>query len=224
MGATFEFRDIIEVLQHVDTEAESSQENVDLARDALTLAVQEGILYVEYNGCEMVEHPENNESLVVDGLTYLFSHDVWRSTILELMLEKRKRAIHRSVALMLEVDCADNKMDYVSRVRLFAHWRGSGDFLKASAVALHVGKTFEDIGFNKQRIPLYNDALDMWKSSDICGKGVGGFSRDVLDALSGGEVTAFIQLYTALGKAYTNLHQEKSSVEAYQNALAVSVT
>jgi hypothetical protein len=221
MGATFGFRDIIEVMQRVDTETEN-REKVDVARDVLTLAVEEGILYVEYNGC--VEHPKNNESLIVDDLTYLFSHDVWRSTILELMLEKRKQAIHRRIALMLEVDCVDNKMDYVSRVRLFAHWKGSGEFLKASALALHVGKTFEDIGLNKQQIPLYTDALGMWKSSDNCEKVVGDFSRNGLDALTGDEVTAFIRLYTALGKACTNLHLAKRSIEAYQNALAVSVT
>jgi hypothetical protein len=170
----------------------------------------------------MVDYPKNDKSLLVENVTYLFSHDVWRSTILDLMLDSRKRTMHRTIAFTLESGCIDGKRDYVSRLRLFAHWKGSGDFVKASALALCVGKMFEDIGLNKQRIRLYNDALDMWKSSDCSDKSIAGFTREVLDAVTGDEVSAFIELYIALGKACTNLHQLNEAAEAYQNALMVS--
>jgi hypothetical protein len=110
----------------------------------------------------------------------------------------------------------------VSRLQLFAHWKGSRDFVKASALALCIGKMFEDIGLNKQRIRLYNNALDMWKTFDRSDNSIAGFTREVLDAATGDEVSAFIELYIALGKACTNLHQLNEATEAYQNALMVS--
>ena len=141
---------------------------------------------------------------------------------MELMLQCLKSKIHRAIALTLEAACTDDAKDYMSRLRLFSHWKSSGDFVKTSTIALDVGKMFEDLGLNDQCIHLYRDTLDMWKKVDDPEQAVAGFSRGMLYSISSDEVAEFIKLCIALGKALTNLHRLAESVDVYQNALLVS--
>jgi predicted ATPase len=203
------------------------------ARIALLSAVKEGILDHDYNCCDIMDDSPNHllianqsrpptlDDLEIEDVRYFFSHDVWRSTILELMLDKRKRQLHKIVALTLESTDTDAK-DYNSRLRLFNHWKSSGDVVNASAVALDAGKMFEDFGLHHQCIELYHETLEMWENASSPDSNEHWFTGDALVRLSAEDITACVKLYIALGKALTNLHRPAEAVQVYQHALSVS--
>jgi hypothetical protein len=105
---------------------------------------------------------------------YSFFHAVWRSAVLNLMLEGRKRDLHRTIAETLELQNIDID-DYMFQTKLFNHWIHSANFGKSAELALTVGKHFEDrLGLPAQSIRLYNDALDLLRESSDQSIGVGG--------------------------------------------------
>lgn len=236
IGLTFSFEMLVAVIVKEKERIIhlNSKEVKAGARIALLSAVKEGILDHEYNGCENTADPpslllisnqkssptfENSE---IEDIRYCFSHDVWRSTILELMLDERKRHLHKIVALTLESTATDDAKDYNSRLRLFSHLKSSGDVVNASAVALDAGKVFEDFGLHHQCIELYHETLEMWENASIPGSNEHWFTADALIHLSAEDITACVKLYIALGKALANLHRPAEAVQVYQRALSVS--
>ena len=95
-------------------------------------------------------------------LVYTFCHDVWRTTILNLMLDSRKCDMHLTIAKTLEKLDGHHTDDYLSRMKLFSHWRASGESKKAAALALSIGGSFEELGLQDQSIKVFQDALAMW--------------------------------------------------------------
>lgn len=195
LGITFELTEIVDVLRQMYVEPHSTSQcvRVNQTKAALDVAVKEGVLNVVYSGGECMQHScvlysptqlfskddvkdssTDSESLV-DRLTYSFCHDIWRSTILKLMLSSRKRDIHRTIAETIESQKSFNQKDYISRMKLFGHWRASGAFVKAAELALSIGNHFEGLGLNNQRIKLAEEAMAIWEESDSlkaepCGK------------------------------------------------------
>jgi hypothetical protein len=52
---------------------------------------------------------------------------------------------------------------YSTKVKLFQHWKGSENTIRAAEVALDIGKSFKLLGMNLHSIKVYEDAIDMWK-------------------------------------------------------------
>jgi len=234
MGSSFEFAHIVEVISRLNTNYGTGKHQIfenakGGAKIVLDQAVQEGILYFEYHSSAAFNswEPQDNLSRCpefgsVEELTFTFTHEAWRATILKLMLGSLKRTIHRAIALTLEAALDDTMHDYLSHLKLFCHWKGSGDFPKAVSVALDVGKMFEDLGLSQQCIRLYRDTLEMWNTGGSPSESITWLSRNVLAIATSAEVNSFIKLFVAMGKAFLNLHRTRDSVEVYQNALMVS--
>lgn len=239
MGSLFEFSDLMAVLFTLQgTKAGKAPPNADALRigalRALSSAAKKGILCVEWNGGETFDQPPPSRSVMVesnlppptdpipDELICCFSHDMWRSSILGLMLDRRKSELHRAIALTLEATDLNNTKDFTSRLLLFGHWKASGDFLETSRIALDAGKMFEDLGLHKQNVGLYQEALGMWSRTVDSKDAVGGFSPEVLNIISSDQLVACVKICVALGKAYLNLHLVNEAAKVYQDALGVS--
>ena len=98
---------------------------------------------------------------------YAFYHDTWRRVIKSLMLESWVRGIHMHAATAIEASVPDNDMrDYGTKVKLFQHWKGSENTIRAAVLALDIGKSFKLLGMNLHSIKVYEDAIDMWQRHD----------------------------------------------------------
>ena len=188
LGVSFDLRDIINVTHRfantsIEKQAGYSQE----IHNALNRLVAEGVLLevclgggdtedegisVDYVGSEgQFENTPPNYSSDKNSLTnmssefqdksYTFSHDVWRTSILKLMLESRKKQIHSIIATSLETQARTETMDYVSQMKLWNHWKAAGDAGKAANSALTIGKSFEELGLHDQSIKLYEETLEL---------------------------------------------------------------
>jgi hypothetical protein len=239
MGSSFEFSELMAVMFTLKgTNAGNASANADALRigalRALSSAAKKGILCVEWNGGENIDNPPASFSALVesnlqpstdpfpDELICCFSHDMWRSSILGLMLDRRKSELHRAIALTLESTDLHNTKDFTSRLLLFGHWKASGDFLETSRIALDTGKMFEDLGLHKQNVGLYQEALGMLARAVSPKDAVGGFSPELMNIISSDQLVACVKICVALGKAYINLHVVNEAAKVYQGALGVS--
>ena len=96
------------------------------------------------------------------GKSYRFTNEKWRFNILQLMLDSRKRDIHRSIALALE-NIIKDRDDFISTIKVFGHWKASGDTSKSSSLGLSIGRQFEELGLQNHAENIYREVLDMWK-------------------------------------------------------------
>ncbi len=185
------------------------------AEDALKVAVDEGIL-------ECKEIAADNESDIKQTKKYTFYHAVWRTALLNLMLEGRKRDLHRTIAETLE-NQKDDFGDYMFNTKLFNHWICSHNFAKAAELALEVGRHFEErLGLPAQSIRLYNDSLDLLREDKENGTGIGGFSNRVFEEADVNDLGYIVRLQVALGKALGMAQRMTESVSAYQDALRIT--
>jgi len=87
-------------------------------------------------------------------------------------------------------------------VKLFEHWKAAGDGIKASALALSIGQSFDQLGLHAQKIQLYEDALELWTGSSSGSKEFGGIRNSVMDSLSVAELEYVSKLVKALSDAH----------------------
>jgi hypothetical protein len=73
--------------------------------------------------------------------------------------------MHLIIAITLEKQEGQHADDHLSRMKLFSHWKASGESKKAASLALSIGKSFEELGLQDQSIKVFEDALDMWNVS-----------------------------------------------------------
>jgi hypothetical protein len=141
-----------------------------ITEEALGVAVQEGIL-------ECKTFVGDNESDGKPIKKYAFYHAVWRTALLNIMLQGRKRDLHRVLAETLEEQDV-GVGNYMFNTKLFNHWTDSGNFGKAAELATVLGKHFQErLGLPAQSIRLYNEALDLLREANRHGNGaVGGES------------------------------------------------
>jgi hypothetical protein len=178
LGESFRLVEIMDIMhllhgKFFDDNADAAFLHVKQAQGTLQVAVDEGVLYMEYEGGaeDDLDHssltgavpftPRPSESMI-EEISYSFCHDVWRSSLLDVMLGSQKRETHRTIALMLESrQDTEQLLGFLSQTRLFNHWRESGDFVKASSVALLVGTDFVSLGLYDQSIQILQDAIGM---------------------------------------------------------------
>ena len=222
-------------------------------RESFDVASKEGILekslffLVEDGDDEMMHEEENicpsminvrislkgrrqTHPFYSDNCRLRFTHDSWKTSILNVMLVERKQELHKYVAISLERDLdgeAHNQDDFEKQITVFKHWKSSGSFTKASASALNIGGQLMLLGLNSQAILLFDDVLDTLKgiSYDEVGRSrCGGVSTSVLEAIDVPELDNLIKVNIAKGKAYLTLGQGVAAADAYQSALDVSGT
>lgn len=238
LGSTFELIEVVEVFRQLHVES-SATAQVKQTKEALRVAVKEGILDIFYfagenrqsrlprtpsqsafdSGCNELPSRDLDP---VECITYSFCHDIWRSTILKLMLSSRRRDVHRIIAETLEYRQHENTKNYFSKMKLFRHWRDSGVFEKTAELALSIGTRFEDLGLNTHRIRLAEEAMAMLGASDNPKKEANRvLPPQVLRSATVNEVQYMIKLEISMGKAHANIHNAAESVMAYQSALKI---
>ncbi len=139
----------------LDNDEEENDESVNETAEAISIGVtDQGVL------CDHDHKP------VDMNISYRFHHAMWQETILKLMLDSRKRLLHQVIAESLEMEAKEmNGNNYYSMIKLFGHWKASGNALKASSLALTIGKSFANIGLGKEAVKILDDALDVWRNN-----------------------------------------------------------
>ena len=220
IGMSFTLDDVVAVQQRNSDTAEATVRIH--AQTALQVAVDSGILE-----CTESESERGNPTK-----KYSFYHAVWRTALLNLMLEGRKRDLHRSIAETLETQRGEQS-DYMFNTKLFHHWICCYNFEKAADLALEVGKHFEErLGLPAQSIRLYNDCLDLLREDKVYGDSldllededgerIGGFSKRVFEEIVTEHLAYIVRLQVALGRALDKAQRMTESVTAYQDTLKI---
>lgn len=192
LGMEFTLREVVASYQNLspfdDCEKAIRDTNVLMP---LKVAVDEGIIDEIFGGgrldkdedeedesadefTESVSVLDKDENLSNDrtekpldtNISYRFHHAMWQETILKLLLDSRKRILHQVIAETLEKEAQETSgNNYYTLIKLFGHWKSSGNALKASSIALTVGKSFANIGLGTESVKILDDALDVWRSS-----------------------------------------------------------
>ncbi len=192
LGMEFTLREVVASYYNLspfdDSEKEIRETNVLLS---LKVAVDEGIIDQIFEGgipdkdedeeeetadefTESVSVRVKDENALNDrkekpfdtNISFRFHHAMWQETILKLLLDSRKRILHQVIAETLEKETQEmSGNNYYSLIKLFGHWKDSGNALKASSIALNVGKSFANIGLGTESVKILDDALDVWHSS-----------------------------------------------------------
>ena len=208
MGTHFQLGDVLAVLKE-----SSDMKDEDLrvqTIDALRLSVNEGILVANVA-----------DDQYEDDTGFAFRQNLWRSTLLGLMLNSRQRHIHRKVAQAIETKLGDSA-PFEDRRRLFQHWKSSGDTTKASAVALTAGKELEqDQKGIEYCLSMYDETLRMWGWDTFREGSISGFSPQVLDYVTAADVSNMVSLLVAYGRALSKLQKPRDGVVLLQDALRV---
>ena len=178
MGMSFTPFEIFEVSKKTHAIDHQCDEHETLVGKALKSANDQGIRDENIYECssgdnsvlsEMIVDIGDNNSMHDSAVEYLYAsyHYTWRRVIKSLMLESWVRGIHMHAATAFEARVPDNDIrDYGTKVKLFQHWKGSENTIRAAEVALDIGKSFKLLGMNLQSIRVYEDAIHMWKRHD----------------------------------------------------------
>jgi len=240
LGSAFDLLEVVSVDELLaEVKFEDRYQHAEKIHKALDLAIEEGILEEVVDGGEEEEaqESENEESLRESSSgksskhpyhkqnrTYNFTNDTWRSIILKLMLDARKKDMHRNIAQALERQGIEGSHDFRHMFKLFSHWKASEEYVKAASTSLKIGENFKSLGLQSQRIRVYLDALDMWRDADSNDIVAGGFGRSTLESIDHISLEYVIKLEIATGQTLADVHQGKESVEAYQNTLKIIQT
>jgi hypothetical protein len=155
-----------------------------------------------------------------------FSHNMWRSTVLGTMLKERKRDLHKKIAIKMEENSKlfEGRSDLSMMLKLFDHWKSSGDFSKAASLALFIGKRLKDWDLLQQNLDLLRDA------KDLCFQSLHRMDRHrlpaddewILVSANSYVMDVIIQLYKAMAETYYLLSDPQQALEALQDAYTVS--
>jgi hypothetical protein len=112
-----------------------------------------------------VGHSRTSSRLDLEGeRNFVFSHDMWRKTVLTTLLEARKVKLHRLIAVAMEKELHSGgleRSDLSQLLALFEHWKLCGEFLRAASLALMVGERLNDWDLLDLSVDVCRDALDM---------------------------------------------------------------
>ena len=156
---------------------------------------------------------------------YTFTHNLWRTIPLGLMLASRKRDIHRKIAQNLEGKISDvDKKDvpYEMHEKIYEHWKATGDTTHTAAAALVLRSFLEREAKYAKCVTIFEDVLSLWgwktESSDAR---LGGLSKAFLDHVQADELSTIITMLVGLGRAYEASARPNIGVIWLENALRV---
>lgn len=211
IGSSFTLLDIIAVQQQSSDEDASSTRFSSVA--AVKAALSKGILFIE--GREATEAADTFD--MSNDTVFRFQQEIWQSTLLGLLLDSRKRDIHRKIACAIQSYMKDDGTDTLEqKAKLFRHWKAAGDTTKATSIALFFGASF-----GGHAATLYEEALRMWHWDASMSLGIGGFSEQLLKVVSAKDLSNIISLLIAMGRAREMELLFTTSVTMYENALRV---
>jgi class 3 adenylate cyclase len=218
MGSSFRLGDVLSVLKESSDMKDEDLRTVTI--DALKLAVNQGILACTGQGGDDAAS-DVEAACASDDVLFRFRHELWRSTLLGLMLNSRQRHVHKKVAQAIESSMGEDA-SLEHRRKLFGHWKSSGDTTKASDVALLTGKALEqDPNSVEESLFIYKETLQMWGWDASREESVAGFSPQVLDYIGATDVANMVSLLVAYGSNLTKLRKHKDSVRFFQDSLRV---
>jgi hypothetical protein len=215
VGHTFTLDELVTVFQEKNDRKEA--EIRTQTAESLQFLVTEGIVYAG----EKSSRPLQNDAVVADEprTRFTFYQEVWRSTVLKLMLDSRKRDIHRKVATSLESAAAGKQMTVESMRKVFTHWKGAGDAPKMAAVALQFGKyTHDDEEIVLDAIRMNEETLCIWDYSTTIDQETGGFPPEVLLFASPSELAQILSIVTLNGQLLARCRRTSESIAAFENA------
>lgn len=198
-GSSFYFEEIYEVYRRTEN-SDSDDEARQRLMESLEVGTSERILVTSHEGGELGEADLGdaacyNELGEVEvrkvtcttgswlkyqrrcrGIKYTFCHEMWRSTILGMMLDERRRDLHKVIATTLSTHLENRTDDIESNLTLLGHWKASGESSQAVALALIIGKRFYRLGLHEQAVQLYKEVLAMWEDHSDKAETIGGES------------------------------------------------
>lgn len=209
LGQTFHYGDVVVILSAL---SEAKKEDVEKDCDkSVAFLLKEGILV-------KVECPNSNG-------VYAFNHELWRAIPLRLMLDSRKRDIHRKIALLLEEKVAlltNEEASVEMKEKIFEHWKATGDTTKSVTAALALNDMYERSGNVQQCVRVIQESLVLWGwESDTTETRLGGLSKNFLNHVGPEDLCNIITMLVSLGKAYTNAGRPNDGVIWWENALRV---
>mmetsp|Transcript_33519 Transcript_33519/g.50555 ORF Transcript_33519/g.50555 Transcript_33519/m.50555 type:complete len:124 (+) Transcript_33519:631-1002(+) len=86
------------------------------------------------------------------------------------MLAERQRDLHRKIATILEGEETDKVVELRHAMKVFGHWRGSGNLMNSTRLALKIGQYLDGLLFNRQSMDFCIEALEMWKPAKLQNK------------------------------------------------------
>jgi predicted ATPase len=205
LGSEFELFEIITVYQSwLQFDDSQKSYRAKLIMESLNAAVNEGIIEEIYEGGQLddSEKAEGDVALAEDvfgeimfaskqkkldrlaNISYRFHHDMWRENILRMMLDSRKRDLHRVIAESLDTDFSVGEevkvSNYYSMIKLLRHRKLSGNATKTISLALEVGRSLINVCMSAQALKIFDEAIDMLRKN-------GKADCDDMDKVSGGE-------------------------------------
>ena len=216
LGMSFSLRGILEVLKDGETkEADLKKEIVESLRGA----VNEGIIYF---GEDKESQSISHEALASNGALFTFHLDVWRSTLLGLMLDSRKRTVHKKISQWLISRMETETVSIEYRKRICDHWKAAGDTDKATTTALAIGKILEDeLKKPLESIALYEEMMELWGWDKDDEESIAGFSGQVLELIGVSDLSSIVSLMVAHGRAKGLTGEHTEMVAVYEDALRV---
>ena len=214
MGMSFTLADVLAATKDYTALESRASEDRRQTMEALEMAVHEGILHVD----EMIDGDFGDDTV------FTFFHSVWQSTLLGLMLQSRKRDVHRHIAMDIEnrLEQGEDLSTDVKK-KMFLHWKGAGDTEKSSQAALLVGRELESEHHDpKESIRIYQETLQMWRWSKT--GGVGGFNPQVMQVLGADHLSSILRVTVAMGRAFGLDGRPREEVAVYENALNILET
>mmetsp|Transcript_24801 Transcript_24801/g.34650 ORF Transcript_24801/g.34650 Transcript_24801/m.34650 type:complete len:559 (+) Transcript_24801:1-1677(+) len=153
--------------------------------------------------------------------SYMFRHAIWRKCLLGTMLEERKRELHKTIATKLGGNDITEVVEPRSAMKLFGHWRDSGDLGKATELAIKIGKYLDSWLLLKQSIDFCTEAIQMWKDSGSGngedGESVAGMSSKILDSITPDQMNSLARLHISVAKNYSNIRDAVNSNIFYES-------
>lgn len=217
IGNSFKLGEAVAVMKE-----ESEEKEAEIRRrtiESLQFLVSEGILCVG-EMCKSEAIRQNMKVKDDDDTIFTFFQDVWRSTVLKLLLGSRKRDAHRKIALSLEHRLTHEHCPE-TRVKIFRQWKGTGDAVKSAESALRAGHCLDSHGRSLESVTLYDETLKIWGWNSSSYDSSSGFTSEILSAIRPTDLANIISLLVSTGRSLALCGNHYESLSAYQKALGI---
>jgi class 3 adenylate cyclase len=217
LGMSFRLSDLLEVIRDADVREDDLRKQT---LESLQTAITEGIM-------DRVDTPDLSgevgkvESGSDDEL-FVFHFDVWRRTLLGLMLDSRKRNVNKKIAHFMEDRMKKESMSVEFRKKICGHWKAAGDTTKATDTTLSIGLSLEDeLGLPDDSIALYEEMMELWGWDKDDEESIAGFSVQVLELVGVADLSNIVSLMVAYARAHGLVHEHTKMVAIYEDALRI---
>jgi class 3 adenylate cyclase len=217
LGMSFRLSDLLEVIRDSDVREDDLRKQT---LESLQTAIVEGIIdRVEKH--YLPGEVGKVESGIEDEL-FEFHFDVWRRTLLGLMLDSRKRNVNKKIAQFMEDRMKKESVSVEFRKKICGHWKAAGDTTKATNCTLSIGLSLEDeLGLPGDSIALYEGMMELWGWDKDDEESIAGFSVQVLELVGVADLSNIVSLMVAYARAHGLVYKHTEMVAIYEDALRI---